>query len=157
LGSAVLKKNKLIIGTAIFIFGQPAPLLIPVVSCLKLEQHWKIGITAFLMLGVPELAIIAACAVLGKDGYLYIKSKIYNFFGRFAPADHVGMIRYRVGLLLFIIPLFLAFIAPYAGSFIPGYDKYTRIYGVAGDLMLLVSLFVPGSEFFDKLRSLFIY
>jgi hypothetical protein len=47
--------------------------------------------------------------------------------------------------------------SPYVGTYLPGFEAHPLYYAIAGDGLLLVSLFVLGGEFWDKLRSLFIH
>jgi hypothetical protein len=150
-------KHQLYTGIAILVLGQLGPLLVPLVYYLNLSKHWTVALSGFLLIGIPEISLVAAAIVLGKDGFQYIKSVIFGWVGRLAPAEKVSRRRYRVGLVLFLIPILFAFMTPYFMMMIPGYFKNAATYGLSGDLILLVSLFVLGGEFFDKLRSLFIY
>ena len=43
-----------------------------------------------------------------------------------------------------------------AANLVPGYPGNEITYAIVGDLLLLVSLFVLGGDFWDKLRALFI-
>jgi hypothetical protein len=40
---------------------------------------------------------------------------------------------------------------------IPGFDTHVIWFGLAGDILLLSSLFVLGGVFWDKLRGLFVH
>jgi hypothetical protein len=58
---------------------------------------------------------------------------------------------------MFALPLLFAFVSPYVGHYIPGLAEHPMVYAVAGDILLLVGLFVLGGDFWDKLRSLFVH
>ncbi len=58
---------------------------------------------------------------------------------------------------MFAVPIVFGWLAPYASDMIPGYLGKELTYGIIGDLVLLVSLFVLGGDFWDKLRALFIH
>jgi hypothetical protein len=73
------------------------------------------------------------------------------------PPDRVSRTRYRVGLAMFLSPLVFGWLTPYVEGHIPGYDAYRVFFGVAGDVLLLSSLFVLGGDFWDKIRALFSY
>ena len=151
-------KGRLILGGAIFVFGLSCPVLVPLVLASGLPAGWKSVLSGLLLLGIPELFTIAAVAVLGKAGFNYLKSRLYAAFKRHAaPPEIVSRRRYRIGLALFVLPLFFGFLAPYVGSFIPGFDAHSRVISAAGDVLLLSSLFVLGGDFWDKLQALFIY
>jgi hypothetical protein len=113
------------------------------------------------MLGIPELFTVFAAAVLGKPGFEYLKGRIKRAFGRFfrehGPPETVSRRRYRIGLIMFAVPLVFGWINPYAFHHLPGYEEYRLLYGLAGDILLIASLFVLGGEFWDKLRSLFVH
>ncbi|MGD8703629.1 MAG: hypothetical protein PVH26_14430, partial [Desulfosarcina sp.] len=69
----------------------------------------------------------------------------------------VGAGRYKTGLVIFMLPPVYAFLRPYIGKFIPGLAEYGLVFAIAGDIMLLVGLFLLGGDFWEKLRSLFIH
>jgi hypothetical protein len=73
------------------------------------------------------------------------------------PAQQVSPTRYRIGLVLFMIPILFGWISPYAGSHLPGYTAQPLTHAIVGDVMMVVSLFVLGGEFWDKSRSLFVH
>ena len=101
--------------------------------------------------------LLAGAALAGKDGFAFIKSRIFGFLKSFGPPKTVGRTRYTIGLVMFILPLLFSFIVPYAKHFITGLELQSLVYNIAGDILLLVSLFVLGGDFWDKLRSLFIH
>ena len=140
------------VGVLFFVLGLVSPVFVPLVAASALSAEWK----AFL-LGIPELFWLVAAAVLGKSGFNYLKGKVFGFFKKYALPKAVSRTRYRVGLALFLFPLLSGWLAPYVSHLIPSYEEHRLALGIAGDLMLLTSLFVLGGEFWDKLRSLFIY
>lgn len=105
--------------------------------------------------------MLVAVAVLGKAGFDYLvvlfKRALSRFFQEHGPPETVGPLRYRIGLAMFIIPVALGWLTPYAFHQLPGYESYRIAYGLPGDLLLLTSLFVLGGEFWDKLRGLFVH
>ena len=96
-------------------------------------------------------------APMGKAGFDYIKARVFGFFKRHAVPRTVSRTRYRIGLALFLLPVLFGWLAPYGPGAIPGYESQRLAVSLAGDLLLLVSLFVLGGDFWDKLRALFIY
>lgn len=150
-------KGRLIWGGIVFVSGFLSPLLIPWVISLDLSTGIKSLISGLLALGVPELFMLIAVAILGKPGFTYLKQKIFSFFKKYGPADEVGPVRYKIGLLLFCLPLLIGFIWPYAGHYLPLSEQHSKWIHIGGDVMLFSSLFVLGGNFWDKLRSLFVY
>jgi len=151
-------KGRLILGGGIFIIGFFSPSLTPLVVSSGLSPAWKTAISGMLVVGIPELFMIIAVAIMGKPGFQYLKSRLYALFKKYAaPPDEVSKTRYRVGLVMFISTLVFGIIEPYAGHLIPGHDSYPRVFAMGGDILLVSSFFVLGGDFWDKLRSLFIH
>ena len=75
----------------------------------------------------------------------------------YAPPEKVSKTRYTIGLILFVIPILLYWAMPYMERLIPGIDTSSLAFAIAGDVLLLISLFVLGGDFWNKLRSLFVH
>jgi hypothetical protein len=150
-------KGKLVTAGIIFVAGFLSPLLIPLVTSSDLSTGWKAALSGFLALGIPELFMMIAAAVAGKEGFNYIKSKVFGLLKKHGPADTVSKTRYRIGLVLFLIPIIVGWLLPYFTHLIPSYEENRNIISVVGDVVLITSLFVLGGDFWDKLRSLFVY
>ena len=132
-------------------------LFIPIVMSLDLSTATKATLSGLLILGIPDVLTLLAVALVGKPGFQFIKTRVLGAVLKLGPPRMVGPMRYRIGLLLFVLPLLLAFVSPYVGDLYPGIGSPGAVVGAIGDLILLVSLFVLGGDFWDKLRSLFVY
>lgn len=99
------------LGGGVFIVGQLSPLFIPLVTSSELSTGIKSALSGLLLLGAPELAIFTAIAILGKEGFGYLKGRLFALLKRAAPADTVGTVRYRIGLVLFCLPLLTGWLA----------------------------------------------
>lgn len=153
-----LSKGRLYAGGAIFVAGFLSPLLVPLVTASSLPIGWKTAISGLLLVGIPELTMLVAAAVMGKAGFNYLKQLLFGFLGKhFAPPETVSLIRYRIGLALFSIPLLFGWLVPYISGYFLVYEEHRLLFAIIGDLFLLSSLFVLGGEFWDKLRALFIH
>ncbi len=108
------------------------------------------------MFGFPELAILASVAIMGKQGFDFIKGKLFRYFKKIAPPDTVSSTRYRIGLLLFFFPILIGWLLPYFIDLVPFLNEYIFLINILGDVIIIVSLFVLGGDFWDKLRALFI-
>ena len=113
-------------------------------------------LAAGVLLAGAEVLGIVAVAVMGKPGYAYIKNHVFGFLKQYGPPADVGRTRYKVGLVMFAVPIVFGWLAPYATDLIPGYLGNEFTYAIVGDMLLLTSLFVLGGDFWDKLRALFI-
>ncbi|MBT8379604.1 MAG: hypothetical protein KJN64_10250 [Ignavibacteria bacterium] len=150
-------KGKIVTAGIIFAAGFLSPLLIPVVTSSDLSIGWKTSLSGLLALGIPELFMLIATAVAGKEGFNYIKSKVFGFLNKHGPPDTVSNTRYKIGLVLFVFPILAGWLIPYFSNMIPSYEENRMIINIIGDIILATSLFVLGGDFWDKLRSLFIY
>ena len=60
-------RGRLIAGSIVFISGFLSPALIPLVLSTELSSGFKTTLTGLLALGIPELFMVIAAAILGKD------------------------------------------------------------------------------------------
>ena len=149
-------KNRLIFGGIIFISGFLCPILIPVVLAMNFSAGLKSVLSGLLAVGIPELFMLIAVGVLGKEGFAYLKLKLLGFIKQYGPPDEVGKIRYTIGLVLFLSPLMMAFVTPYVFNYVSFIaDNYVAI-SMVSDALLVIGLFVLGGNFWDKLRGLFL-
>jgi hypothetical protein len=145
------------LGVALFAVSLLGPLLlIPFVASLDFSGATIASISSFILIGA-EILLLAAAAIMGKDGYAYLKSTALGFLKRYGPPQRVGRARYWFGLALFVAPILFGLLSPYLAPFIPGYQGNEIGFALAGDGLLLASLFVLGGDFWDKLRALFIH
>jgi hypothetical protein len=145
------------LGLTILIVGWLSPLLIPVVTRTSLATEWKTIISGLLAVGIPEVFTVAAIAIMGKSGYNLIKERIFSFLKRHGPPDRVSLTRYRIGLVMFVLPIVFGWLGPYGAHLIPGYEVHRFVVSLIGDVMFMASLFVLGGDFWDKIRALFIH
>lgn len=148
-------KGRLILGAIVFISGFLSPVLIPWVLTLEISTFWKTTISGGLAFGIPELFMIIAAAILGKPGFNYLKQKVFTWLKKHGPPDEVSSTRYRIGLVLFILPIILGFLLPYVWNHSAFFQKNLLWFVISGDVTLFLSLFVLGGDFWDKLRGLF--
>lgn len=154
--SAPAAARRLVAGALVFGLAQLAPLLIPLIVAMDLSAGWKTALSTVLLLGVPEAGILLSVAILGKEGFAWLKAKIFSVLKRALPPDHVGPMRHRMGVALFAIPLILGWLLPYLEPLSDTVAAVRLELSIAGDSMLIISLFVLGGDFWDKLRGLFL-
>ena len=153
--SNIISKTRLYLGVLVFIIGFTSPLFIPFVTNSDLSIEWKTGISGFLAFGIPEIFMVAAISIMGKSGYEFLKSKFITTIKPLAPKDEVSLTRYRIGLIMFSLPLLLGWTTPYLSHFFPFIKTIPYWYYIIGDVIFLISLFVLGGDFWDKLSALF--
>ena len=152
-----ISKTRLLVGGTVIVVGFLSPLLIPLVASTNWSLGLKSAVSGLLALGIPEVFMIIGVAILGKDGYQFLKGKLFGFLKQFAPPDEVSLTRYRIGLVMLCLPLFFAWAHPFVGQLIPSLKILPIWCYVAGDVTLIASFFVLGGNFWDKLRSLFVH
>ena len=145
------------VGVTIFVLGFAAPLAIPLVVASKLPPGWKTVLSGALALGLPEVMMVVAAAVMGEEGFAELKLRFGRFLRKYGPPDEVSRGRYRVGLVMFTLPLVLGLLDPYVGGHLPGYGAHRQLWAIAADVVFVASFFVLGGGFWDKLRALFVH
>lgn len=145
------------LGIGLFAFSIILPLAgIPIVAAIELSATAAAS-TVALLLGLAEVCGLAAIAVMGKNGYAYLKGKLSRFIKSYAPPQEVSKLRYSIGLTMFCIPIIIGWIAPYLFALFPSFAPSNFTWAIVGDALFLASLFVLGGNFWDKLNSLFVH
>lgn len=141
-------------GLALFVASIGWPVLIPVLPLLGVSAA-ATATFGGVMVVAAEVLMLAGAAIAGKEGFALIKAQVFGLLGMNGPVREVGPRRYTVGLVLFTSALAFAWASPYFGHHLPRYATGAWVYAVAFDGLLLISLFVLGGGFWNKLRSLF--
>jgi hypothetical protein len=139
-------------GVALFAWIILSWLLIPIEAALGMSGATIGATTAALLVG-NKVVFVVATAVMGKTGFLALKAKLFK---KLAPPAKVGPMRYRIGLVMFVLPLIQSLLETWASHVAPQLVQNRLWVDIAMDGMLIASLFVLGGNFWDKLRALFI-
>ena len=149
--------KRFILGSTVFIVGFLSPALTPLVVKADLPVAWKTVLTGALAFGIPEVMALVAVAIMGKEGFEEFKRLLWGLLKKAAPQQQVGRTRYRIGLVMFGLPLVFAWAGPYLHLLWPR-GAFSRLaFPILGDVIFISSLFVLGGGFWDKLRSLFVW
>lgn len=144
-------------GVSVFAFGWVLALtLVPFVTSSDLSTSAKATLTTLLVVVVPKVFLVACIAILGKPGFAYLKGGVWKFFRGIAPPPQVGIWRYRIGLVMFFLPLVFSIFFQYFQPILEGGAAARPVFERVGDVIQIVALFVLGGDFWDKLRSLFV-
>ena len=144
-------------GIGLFVISWIMPVFVPLVMVSNLPIEGKAAISGVLVVGGPEVCGLVSIAVLGRDGFNYIRSRVFVYLRRTAPSARVSRTRYRIGLCLWgLLAIFNYFIF-YAPDLIPGYKANRLSMNLVADLIFIASFFVLGGDFWEKFRALFIY
>ena len=152
-----ISSSKLLLGGIILVVGFMSPLLIPLVINSDLPVSYKNILSGLLAFGIPEIFMIVAIAIMGKQGFEFIKEKTFKYLKQFAPAEKVSLKRYRLGLVMFSIPIIIGIILPYSTYFLPSFKELPIWWHLITDILFVSSFFVLGGNFWDKLSGLFKY
>ncbi len=152
-----MKDLKIYLGIGLLVLSFIAPFLSFFVAAMNISIAAKATIIGLLTVGVPEVLAVLAVALLGKEAFDLLLSKFRGVFRHLAPRGSVSRLRYRIGLLLFILPIIPTYIMGYAPQFLPDDSTWRLPINIAADVMFISSLFVLGGDFWDKLRALFLY
>ena len=155
--STDIGKTRLIIGGILFVGGFLSPLLIPLVTQSDLPGNWKVFLSTGLVAGLPEIGMVLAAAVLGKQGFALFKEKLFSLLRRHTAPAAVSAKRYRIGLFMFLAPLAFGWLSPYVTYFFPALASESLASYLLPDLLFASSFLVLGAGFWEKVRSLFTY
>lgn len=144
------------LGCALFLLSVGWPILIPALPVMGMPAA-TVATLSGVMVVAAELLMLAGAAIAGKEGFAFIKARAFGLLRSVGPPRDVSRTRYTVGLIMFVLPLLYGWVSPYLAHFLPGIETNRMVFAVAGDALLLVSLFVLGGAFWDKLRSLFLH
>jgi len=148
---------RLKLGISLFVLSILLPVAgIPLVATLGLSGTITASVSGALLVGAEVLGVLAI-AVMGKPGFLYIKSRVFGLLRRYGPPEEVSRARYNTGLVMFILPILFGWVSIYVADYIPFFDEHMLTYAIGGDLLLLASLFVLGGDFWDKIQALFVH
>ncbi len=124
-----------------------------------LPPSWKTGLSIAIFVIVPKLLVVTIIFLMGKSGFAYLKSLCFKYIvhvvSPFAPPRQVSRRRYRIGLVMFVLPLIEACLAPYLEAAFPAWAARRPVEWI-WDVMFVASFFVLGGDFWDKIRALFI-
>ena len=151
-----ISKSRFYIGVFLFFAGFVCPLFIPIVTRSDWSTGLKTAVSGFLALGAPEIIMIIAVGILGKDGYAYLKNNLLGFLHKISP-DEVTLTRYRIGLVFFIAPLIAGWLLPYLSFYFESFRGMILWIYIAGDVLFLSSFIILGGNFWDKFRELFVH
>jgi hypothetical protein len=150
-------RGRLYLGLIAFGLAWLLPLSSFFILSTNLPQVFKVTFVGMVSIGGPEVLGILAIALLGKENFDLFKNKIVEALKMAAPKGSVSRLRYKVGLVMFILPVIPTYIMGYVPEWLPDSSPWRLYVSVAADVCFLSSLFVLGGDFWDKLSALFIY
>jgi len=140
-------------GWFFFILSFLMPLLVPFIPMLGVNKAMTAILMGGFLVGGPEVIMVIAIVLWGKSTFDYFMGHVYRFFKRLAPPNSVSTTRYFIGLVL----LFGSFLPSWSLAYAPKLvTDSTRIYILLSfDAIFIISFFVLGGDFWEKVRALF--
>ncbi len=123
----------------------------------NLPGNWKAILSTGLIAGLPEVGMLLAVAILGKQGFTQLKEMFFSRFRKITEPVAVSQTRYRVGLLMFFMPVLLGLLQPYAEHFFGALKSGSMIPVILSNLVFAASSIVLGAGFWDKIQVLFVH
>ena len=130
--------------------------------------------TAGAMLVGGEVVSLASIVLLGKDGFLAIKARLFGFL-KAGFAGPVGRTRHRIGIALLcmnLVTTIILMLYAWTGfSATTAEDPLPAIWGLdfaqqaslvfwlflIGELSFIVALYTLGADWWDRFRDLFVW
>src|SRR5262249_43447827 len=100
------------LGAVIFVCAFAAWALVPVASAAGWGTAELASLSGAIFVA-NKLGLLAAVAVMGKNGFSYLKKLIFAALRRIGPPERVSRRRYRIGLVVFVLALILDWLEPY--------------------------------------------
>ena len=120
----------LIIGFCLFAISVIIPLAgIPLVAMLRLSTAVSASISGALLIGSEVLGLISV-AVMGKEGYEFVKNRLLTHLKALTPDRPIGRQRYNWGLVLFSVPLIFGWFSVYVADLIPYFSDHAIYHAI---------------------------
>lgn len=143
-------------GMAALLLACVMPLLGLAVPLLGLPAAWTAALIGVLIAGGPEVMIVVAAALLGKATMHYFMASAKRMFLQLLLVERASKIRYYSGLTVSLVSFLPLYLYGYFPDLMP--PAQARIFILAGaDFAFILSIFVMGGEFWEKLRALFVW
>ncbi len=143
------------LGLTLFALAFLLWLLVPVAAVIGLPANRIAALTGTVFIA-NKLLLLAVIGVMGKAGFQELKGMLSGYASKMAPEAVVSSTRYRIGLVMFCLPLISGWLEPYVDTVAPGLRPNLWQLQLLGDLVFAASFFVLGGNFWAKVRALFI-
>lgn len=148
------------LGLVLFVYGLVPFEIAMILPLLGLSGHVTASLAAFVII-TGEISFFVSIALLGKPFVESLKAKFHKLFRRQGPPiplKPVSRRRHNTGVVLFFasfLPYFFAEAMLILSWTEPHHIRAIIALLLASDVTFLISLFVLGGDFWDKLKKLF--
>jgi len=147
---------RFVAGVSVLGLAMVLPLGALLIPLLDLPVAQSTLIAGALVAGAPEVLMLLAVALLGRQNFDRIVSAAKKFFFTTFFSTPVSRGRYYAGLAICLLSFIPLYVAGYTSSWMPTTHGRIAILAVA-DLAFILSFFVMGGEFWEKFRRLFVW
>jgi len=152
-----LKKDwRFYTGLAVLVLANLLPLMAVVWPLLGLPAGVTAAFIGGSLVGGPDVLTLIAVALLGKETFVYLIYRAKRIIKAAVTVGPVSRVRYYLGLAIAVLSIVPLSLYGYAPKIMPSGNARLYIV-VAADLSFVVSMFIMGGEFWEKLRRLFIW
>ncbi|HAW50726.1 MAG TPA: hypothetical protein DCX54_00115 [Flavobacteriales bacterium] len=147
---------RLLLGLILLIIGFLSPLLSFYIKDMDLPQGLKALVIGGLVFGIPEVFMVIGIAIMGRDAWEFLMSKLHDVLSFISP-QRVSRTRYYIGVTLFSLCLVEGVIEIHSRYILDLLGERLVFFHWVMNLLFLLSFFIAGGDFWDKIRQLFIY
>jgi hypothetical protein len=156
--SAATAKSNSRFAAGIFVLGlaMALPFCALLIPLLDLPAAQSALIAGALVAGAPEVLMLLAVALLGRQNFDRIVDAAKKFLFTTFFSKPVSRGRYYAGLAICLLSFVPIYVAGYAPAWMPGGNGRIAVLAAA-DFAFIFSFFVMGGEFWEKFRRLFVW
>jgi hypothetical protein len=142
-------------GLAALVLSFAMPVFVLIVPFLGLSTRWSTLLGAGLLVGGPEVVTLIAVALLGKDALYYFTARVKQTLWKRVFQTRVSRFQYYVGLVVFMVSIVPLYVYGYLPGVLPESGRVPIL--ASADLLFIVSMFIMGGEFWEKVQRIFIW
>ena len=147
---------RFVAGVTVLGLSMLLPLAALVVPFLGLPVAQSALIAGALVAGAPEVLMLLAVALLGRQNFDRIVGAAKKFLFTTFFSKPVSRGRYYAGLAICLLSFLPIYVAGYVPSWMPVGNGRIAVLAAA-DLAFIFSFFIMGGEFWEKFRRLFVW
>lgn len=146
---------RLYAGMAALALSLVLPVFVIIIPYLGLRSELAIIVSAGLFVGGPEILTLTAVALLGKETLQYFTYRTKRALWGVVMERSVSKAQYYFGLALFLVSALPLYIYGYFPGILPEEGRTYIL--AAADLTFIISMFIMGGEFWEKLQRIFVW
>lgn len=157
-----MNKYRFYLGVVLVFLGVALPFIVsPLVLSTSLSSAWKTSIIGVAVVGGPEIFMVFAAIVAGKENVKLIVSKVSALFSHMVGWHVDSKLKYYSGLILIGFGLLVTTIELYAFPeqvlLSNGQISTSYINSLVGDFCVLIGFVIAGQRFFHRMLAILRY